>query len=222
MAFKKRLNSGQYRMMENSIANQGLVNTAKLGIANIKLNITAVLIAVLTKFFVKAYYIIFKRESESLNILLLFFASSKGTPGVKKRKQRTNIFKIMLMTNGIHETFTEVPIVYAVEKFYASLYNEFRNLPKKDRFTIGQKSETLTLDLLATLFHAQKKRGEKRIEELCEADTTLKILKTVIRLAFEVQVIEEGKYLRLERALVEIGRMLGGWIKYTATENPAP
>lgn len=111
--------------------------------------------------------------------------------------------------------------MYAVEKFYASLYNEFRNLPKKDRFTIGQKSETLTLDFLTILFRAQGKRKKKRVEELYEADTTLKILKTVIRLAFEVRVIEEGKYIRLDKTLVEIGRMLGGWIKYTANENLA-
>src|SRR3989344_3522795 len=108
----------------------------------------------------------------------------------------------MLMTNGTHETFTEVPIVYAMYKFYASLYSEFRNLPKKDRFTIGQKSEMLTLDLLAILFRAQAKRRKKRLEELHEADTTLKILKTVIRLAFEAQVIEEKKYLRLESSLI--------------------
>jgi hypothetical protein len=124
------------------------------------------------------------------------------------------------MTNQTHEHFTEVPIIYAVYKFYVTLYNDFKNLPKKDRFTIGQKSETLTLDLLAILFRAQTKQKEKRMEQLSEADVTLKILKTVIRLAFELQIIEENKYLRLESNLVEIGRCLGGWIKYTATENP--
>ncbi|PWB38580.1 MAG: hypothetical protein C3F02_02600 [Parcubacteria group bacterium] len=221
MAFKKRLNSGEHCVMNNSIANCCFMNSPKLGVVDVKFNIIAVPIAMFFQLFMKTYYIILQREPKFLDIFLSFFATSKREPCVKKRDWRTNIIKIKFMTNGTHETFTEVPIVYAVEKFYASLYNEFRNLPKKDRFTIGQKSETLTLDFLTILFRAQGKRKKKRVEELYEADTTLKILKTVIRLAFEVRVIEEGKYIRLDKTLVEIGRMLGGWIKYTANENLA-
>ncbi|MBI5221882.1 MAG: four helix bundle protein [Candidatus Magasanikbacteria bacterium] len=39
------------------------------------------------------------------------------------------------------------------------------------------------------------------------------MLKIFIRLALEVKIIDDKKYLPLQERLAEIGRMLGGWMK---------
>lgn len=75
--------------------------------------------------------------------------------------------------------------------------------------------------MLTLLFSANAARGEARLMRLTEADTKLLVLKTLLRLAFDVHAINQHRYLRLQEALQEIGRMLGGWIKNTKQEHPA-
>ncbi|MCL5795646.1 MAG: four helix bundle protein [Patescibacteria group bacterium] len=88
-------------------------------------------------------------------------------------------------------------------------------MPKKDRYSLGLKSENLTMEILEKLFDANAKSGEKRMEILSEIDLKLKILQTIIRICWEVKAFDERKYIRLQEPLQEIGKMLGGWIKST-------
>jgi len=39
------------------------------------------------------------------------------------------------------------------------------------------------------------------------------LLKYLIRISFDIKCIDSKKYIILEEKIVEIGRMLGGWIK---------
>jgi len=43
----------------------------------------------------------------------------------------------------------------------------------------------------------------------------LDLLKILIRAAKDVQALPENKYLSLQTQIQEIGRMLGGWIKFS-------
>lgn len=99
------------------------------------------------------------------------------------------------------------------------LYSCVTRFPKKDRFTIGQKSEQTTLKILELLFAANAAANQKRLVLLERVDLKLKILKTLIRLAHDVRALDQKKYLMLEEQLFEIGRMLGGWIKETKTNH---
>lgn len=94
------------------------------------------------------------------------------------------------------------------------------NLPKVARFTLGIKVERLIIDLLETLFLAQNETGDSKIIVLKDADVKLKLIKLMIRLASEVKAIDQQKYIALETRILEIGKMLGGWIKYTNAKRP--
>ena len=50
-------------------------------------------------------------------------------------------------------------------------------------------------------------------EHLAIANGKLDLLKLLVRLAYEIRVIDEKAYLILEERLQEVGRMLGGWIR---------
>ena len=95
-------------------------------------------------------------------------------------------------------------------------------MPKRDRFALGSKCEGLTIEILEMLFSANAARIATRLELLQKIDLKLKILKTIIRLCFDVRAINEKCYLNLVAALVEIGRMLGGWIKKTTGGQTNP
>jgi len=54
---------------------------------------------------------------------------------------------------------------------------------------------------------------DKKLTILEKAIVSLDLLKILIRLAKDIQALDSKKYLQLEQALQEIGRMLGGWRK---------
>jgi len=86
-------------------------------------------------------------------------------------------------------------------------------LPKKDRYTLGAKCENIILEILELLFLANSKQKASRLLILNKVDVKLKVLKTLIRLCFDVKAIDQKKYILLQERLQEIGKMLGGWIK---------
>lgn len=97
--------------------------------------------------------------------------------------------------------------------FYALLYQYLKLFPKKDRYTLGQKLESVALELIEYTFGIPRKKGQDKIFFLQEASAKLDLLKFLIRLAKNVQALDNKKYLQLEALLQEIGRMLGGWLR---------
>lgn len=70
---------------------------------------------------------------------------------------------------------------------------------------------------------ANSKIDTEKLPYLYDIDIRLKILQTIIRVCYDVQAIDQKKYILLQESLEEIGRMLGGWIKSLKPqkENPA-
>jgi hypothetical protein len=55
--------------------------------------------------------------------------------------------------------------------------------------------------------------GDDPLPELRRADAELTKLRTYVRLSHELELFSAGQYEHAARMLVEIGRLLGGWIK---------
>jgi hypothetical protein len=79
--------------------------------------------------------------------------------------------------------------------------------------------ENAILELIELLYLAQSKQDASRLLILNKADITLKMLTTHLRLAYKTESINDAGFASLSEQVVEIGSMIGGWIKYT--KNPA-
>ena len=88
-------------------------------------------------------------------------------------------------------------------------------IDKKDRFTIGVKCENITLDILERLYDANAKYGQDRLSALQAVDVKLKVLQALVKALFDIKSIDNKKFLQLSEQLIEVGKMLGGWIKTT-------
>lgn len=86
-------------------------------------------------------------------------------------------------------------------------------MPKKDKYTLGEKLERTTLELTESLIAASFVNKIGKLTHLEQAATKLDLLKIMVRLGKDIKAIPDSKYLFLEEKLQEIGRMLGGWIK---------
>ena len=107
----------------------------------------------------------------------------------------------------------EVNVFQKIYDFYQLFYLQLDHFPKKSRFVLGQEIETTILDLLESVAKAEYSSQKKTIELLNQGSANLDFLKILIRLCYELKIINQKKYIELEERLQEIGKMLGGWLR---------
>ena len=67
---------------------------------------------------------------------------------------------------------------------------------------------------------AKEKTGTSKLLILKKADFKITMMKLFCRLSFDLKAMQERHYIEAEEKLIEIGKMLGGWIKYSDTKGP--
>lgn len=107
----------------------------------------------------------------------------------------------------------DAPIIQKIYDLYHELYLAVGKMPKKDKYTLGEKMQKITLDLFELLISASYSERTQKSVYLYKASIKLDLLKIITRLAHEIKALDNKKYLLLEEKLQEIGKMLGGWIR---------
>lgn len=107
----------------------------------------------------------------------------------------------------------DIPIIHKTYDLYRALHELERTIPKMERFTVWQRSQNLCLDILQGLLSIGYQAPERRADGLLRIAPLVDMLRVFLRLSFDVKAVNQKKYIALQEALDEIGRMLGGWIK---------
>lgn len=87
-------------------------------------------------------------------------------------------------------------------------------LSKRDRFGIHLKIENLCLACLEFSISAAFEEKAEKIKTLKHLRVQIEVLKRLIRHEYEVKIIDNRWYWRLQGQLEEISKMANGWIKY--------
>jgi four helix bundle protein len=98
--------------------------------------------------------------------------------------------------------------VYDLILYAFPIINRF---PKNQRFVLGQQLENSMINIVGLIVEANSKRNKGQI--LRDIDIELQKLKTLIRLAKDLAFISIKRYKIFAEKLMEIGRLLGGWMK---------
>ncbi|HOF50143.1 MAG TPA: diversity-generating retroelement protein Avd [Candidatus Colwellbacteria bacterium] len=109
----------------------------------------------------------------------------------------------------------DIPILKKAYNLYKDFYGFRNNVPRQDRFTIWQRCENIILEMLENIIYASQLSKSEKLPVLQKASLELSFLRVFLRLCKETKVLDTRKYIYLEEAVDEIGRMLGGWIKST-------
>jgi hypothetical protein len=83
--------------------------------------------------------------------------------------------------------------------------------PRNHRFVLGERMERRLYALLETLIEAKYSRD--RHDLLRRANLSLEVLRFQMRLAKDLQCLRSNSYEFASKALLEIGREVGGWIR---------
>ena len=114
------------------------------------------------------------------------------------------------MTN---DTF-EPPVAIAVYKMYMTFAPHLYRFPKLYRYSLGGAIENNILNLLELIFETNALPRPLREAPLIKANVKCETLKLLVRMSFELKILEDTQYFQLSSDLREIGKMLGGWMKF--------
>ena len=96
-------------------------------------------------------------------------------------------------------------------ELYKTFYNYSALFPKKDKHALGAKCEMYIIATLELILEAGSAPRGVKLPLLQRANTKFDTLKIFIRLIKDLDIIDNKKYLELQKQIQEIGRMLGGW-----------
>ena len=90
-------------------------------------------------------------------------------------------------------------------------YTAMRQFPKSEKYALATDIKRSMDEVLGYCIEAQKKYHKKT--SLSNMDVALLKLRAYIRLSYNLGFLPERKYALWSGMCVEIGKMLGGWIK---------
>ena len=94
------------------------------------------------------------------------------------------------------------------------LFSQFLTIfPKGKRYTLGQKIDQLLLEIIELIITAGYWAREQKLPVLQKVSIKLDVIKILLRLANETKCLDNSNYQQTISHILEIGRMLGGWIK---------
>lgn len=114
---------------------------------------------------------------------------------------------------------SELPIFSRTYDLLAWLTPMTQHFPRVHRHTITRRLLDAALNFLEILAEANQLRGKARLDRLRAADAELDKVRFYLRLAHQWQWLNMGQYEHVARMVAEIGRLLGGWQKVTASQG---
>lgn len=85
---------------------------------------------------------------------------------------------------------------------------------------LGKRCEEYVLVFLESISSAVGLPKEQKLSVLLKASAKLDTLKILFRMACELKMLDNKKYLSLQVKIQDIGKMLGGWMKSLCEKRP--
>lgn len=108
----------------------------------------------------------------------------------------------------------DIPIFSKLYDFYKNLHSQLKLFPKSDRYTLGGKLDSITLEIFELISQVPLYPKEQKIDILIQMSSKIDLLKILFRMACDNKSLSIKSYLSLQESLQEIGKMAGGWLRY--------
>ena len=104
-----------------------------------------------------------------------------------------------------------MPVLAKVKSCYLVWITFYETLPKIYKYTLGQKIDTLFVEVIEAISIATFLSREEKLPWVRLAIRKTDTLKILLMVLWETKSIDNKKYLALSLKVEEIGKMLGGW-----------
>lgn len=106
------------------------------------------------------------------------------------------------------------PVVEKHYKLILWMLPKIANFPKDQRFLLADRIERILLDILELLIEAVYSKRKRDI--LIRVNLKLDVLRFMMRIAKDMKYVSVKGYDYFCQLVLEIGRMVGGWMKTSA------
>lgn len=108
-------------------------------------------------------------------------------------------------------TDKQSPIFSKTYDFILWLLNHTEHFPKSERFRMARRLEDTAFNFYELIIKATRSNRKRAI--LLDADLELDKLRLYMRLSRARGLTKQSQYQFVAESLVEIGKLLGGWLK---------
>lgn len=92
--------------------------------------------------------------------------------------------------------------------------NILMKYPKCERFALASTIKTTTYEGMRHIINAYKAyHRDEKLSELNHLDSTLKMIKVMVRVSYKKKYINGKNYAAWGKKLANLGNLLGGWMK---------
>ena len=113
----------------------------------------------------------------------------------------------------------ELILIPKYEKYMQYMIEVIIKMPRTEKFNIKNEIKTVMYKMLENILYINKVENNKRLYYLNLIDAELNTQRIMIRVMLKNKWIDEKKYKVSMELLYEIGKILGGLIKYYAKNN---
>lgn len=110
--------------------------------------------------------------------------------------------------------YLHLPIYIKTYEFIKFVYRVVQQFRKEYKYTLGAELQQIIWQILDEIIRtnslpdSEKKEGIKKISQLFDK------FKIRFRFAYEISLLTDKKFGIAQKEMEEIGRMIGGWIKW--------
>lgn len=113
----------------------------------------------------------------------------------------------------------ELLLIPKVEKYIQYILEIIIKLPRTEKFNIGNEYKLSMYEILKNIVYIPKIDKSKRLYYIQKIDAELVLERIYLRLMLKNRWIDEKKFKISMELIYEIGRIVGGLIKYYAKNN---
>ena len=121
--------------------------------------------------------------------------------------------------NKKEEKENKLLLIPKVEKYIEYILQIILKIPRTEKFSIGTEYKSSMYQMLKDILIISKIEKNETIYYLNEIDANLNVQRIYLRIMYKNRWIDEHKFKIAMENIYEIGKILGGLIKYYAKNN---
>lgn len=103
-------------------------------------------------------------------------------------------------------------ILQKIESLYIEILPILKKYPKTEKYTLAEKTENFYLDAIEEIYWSTYNRSD-RAAHLSNARIKFQMVSFQFRIARRMGFVSEGLYEKISVEIIEVGKMISGWIK---------
>lgn len=120
------------------------------------------------------------------------------------------------MENKKENEFTLIP---KSERYIQYMIEVILKLPRTEKFNIGNEYKNSMYKMLSYIMYITKIPAEERLKYVNYIDAELNVQRIFLRIMYKNRWIDEKKFKTSIDLIYEIGKIIGGLVKYYAKNN---